>query len=109
MSVHTTIPLQCNLVKPDDILTLAPNCKPDTAEYEHRAKLRSYRNAASAMIAATDCSEARSLAWMATDAITRMIYAPAHCEELAELGHFARRLMVTAMQAEQLRDKGLLP
>lgn len=107
MTAHTTIPLQCNLVKPDDILTFLPGIP--AQEYELRAKLRSYRNAASALIASTECCEARSLAWMAAEAITRLIYAPAENEELAELGTFAKRLMLTAMQAEDLRDKGLLP
>ena len=100
-------PAKCQPAKLDDILTFLPGIPAE--EYEHRSKLRSYRNAASAMIANTECRDARCLAWMATEAITRLIYAPAECEELAELGTFARRLMLTAMQAEQLQDKGLLP
>ena len=91
----------------DDILTFLPGIPAE--EYEHRAKLRSFRNAASAMIAKTECRDARCLAWMANEAITSLIYAPADCDELAELGTFAKRLMITAMQAELLRDRGLLP
>lgn len=91
----------------DDITTFLGKLPPD--EYKERARLRSYRNAASAMIARTESADARCLAWMAAESITRLIYAPADCEELAELGTFAKRLMITAMQAEQLRDRGLLP
>ena len=90
----------------DDITTFLPGCTGE--EYEARAKLRSYRNAASAMIARTECSDARCLAWMAVETVTPMLYAPADCAELAELGEFTRRLMLVAMQAEQLRDRGLI-
>ena len=103
MNAHTTIAP----AKLDDILTFLPGIAAE--EYEQRALLRGYRNAASFMITKTESSEARSLAWMAAEAITRLIYAPADCTELAELARFAKRLMLTAMQAEDLRDRGLLP
>lgn len=90
----------------DDILTFLPGI--GNEEYELRARLRSYRNAASAMVANTDCPAARNLAWMATEYITTLIYAPANTDELAEVAKFARRVMLVAMQAEELRDQGIV-
>lgn len=99
MNAHTSF-------QPDDIRLFLPGIGED--EYGLRAKLRAYRNAASAMIASTECAASRNLAWLATEYITVLIYAPAEADELAELGKFAKRLMLTAMQAEELRDRGIV-
>lgn len=108
MNAPATIPLvQHNAAPLDDIRTFLGNIPAD--EYEARAKLRSFRNAASAMIASTDSADARRLAWMATETITPLLFCPGlDTAELVEVGKFAKRLMLTAMQAEQLRDEGLI-
>lgn len=78
-------------------------------EYEARAKMHAFRNAATAMIASTESANARCLAWMTTETITPLLFAPdLKTADLLEVGKFAKRLMLTAMQAEELRDKGLL-
>ena len=74
------------------------------AEYALRAKLRTMRNCASAMIAKTDSDTARALAWMCSEYVTAYIYAGAHQDTLEEVAHFCNRLMVTAMQAEAIDD-----
>ncbi len=94
MNAHTTIE------PADDICTFLPGIGEE--EYERRAKLRSLRNAAAAMIAATESDTARGLAWIASDYITTAIYAPASPEALDDLAKFATRLMLTAMQAEKI-------
>ncbi|GAA0755187.1 hypothetical protein FHS52_000002 [Erythromicrobium ramosum] len=71
-------------------------------EYERRAKLRSFRNAASAMIARTPSDTARYLAWEVVEWATPNLYAPAPLEWLDELNTLSRRLLRTAMQAEQM-------
>lgn len=74
-------------------------------EYERRAKLRSYRNAASALIACTESDTARTLAWQVIDWASPWIYRPdAPLEWLDQLNTLATRLMVTAMQAERMDD-----
>ena len=88
---------------PDDISLLMGKI-PET-ERELRQKLRGYRNAASAMIASTDCPTARRLAWFANDYAAAVLYAPMSEEGLAEIGKFARRMMVCAMQAEAISDE----
>lgn len=92
----------------DDITTFLPGCAGE--EYEARARLRGYRNAASAMIASTESNDARRLAWMAAETITPLLFCPGLATaDLVEVGRFAKRLMLTAMQAEDLRDGGLIP
>ena len=88
---------------PDDLALLVGDM-PET-ERELRQKLRGYRNAASAMIASTQCSTARRLAWFANDYAAAVLYSPMSEEGLAEIGKFARRMMVCAMQAEQISDE----
>jgi hypothetical protein len=84
----------------DEILTFLPGIGEE--EYAKRAKLRSIRNAAAAMIAATDSGTARHLAWIASDTVTQALYAPGATDALDELIQFCTRLMLTAMQAEKI-------
>ena len=73
-------------------------------EHERRRKLESYRNAASALVARTDCDTARQLAWLVIDWVSPNLYAPAPLEWLDQLNQLAKRLMLTALQAEQMHD-----
>lgn len=84
----------------DDIRTFLPGIGQD--EYERRAKLRSMRNAAAAMISRTDCDAARQLAWLCTEYATEAIYAPFDPGMLDEVGKLCARFMITAMHAERL-------
>lgn len=87
-------------IYPDDIATFLPDLPPE--EYELRAKLRSYRNAATAMVHNTESSNARALAWMVIEYVTEAIYAPSFTSVLPELGRLCNRLMLTAMQIEEI-------
>jgi hypothetical protein len=90
-------------IKPkDSIRIFLPGI--NDAEYALRAKLRTMRNCASAMIAKSDSDTARALAWMCSEYVTAYIYASAHNDTLEEVAHFCHRLMVTAMQAEAIDD-----
>jgi hypothetical protein len=71
-------------------------------EYARRAKLRSYRNAATAMIAETQSETARILAWQAIEWISPNLYAPAPIEWLDKLIILVGRLLKTAITAEDL-------
>ena len=84
----------------DDIRTFLPGIPAD--EYDRRVKLRSYRNAATAMVHNTDSDTARALAWIAIEYVTFNLYAPADPDQLDDLGRFCKRLMLTAMQAEDI-------
>lgn len=84
----------------DDIRTFIPGI--DEAEYELRAKLRTMRNCASALIAKTDSDTARALAWTCSEFATAYVYAGADNDTLSEVGRFCHRLMLTAMQAENI-------
>ena len=84
----------------DDIRCFLPGIAAD--EYARRAKLRSYRNAASGMIASTKSDTARQLAWVVVEYATPNLYAPAPPEWLDTLNQFCKRLMLTAMQAEEM-------
>lgn len=84
----------------DDILTFLPGI-PDE-EHAKRALLRSYRNAATAMIASTQSDIARGLAWTASEYATGALYSPGAVHALDELNKLCKRLMLTAMQAEQI-------
>lgn len=86
----------------DEIRTFLGELPPE--EYEARAKLRSYRNAATAMIASTQCHTARLLAWQVIEWASENLYAPAPLEWLEQLNLLSKRLMLTAMQAEQMAD-----
>jgi hypothetical protein len=89
-------------VKLDEITTFLGTIPAE--EYERRAKLRSYRNAASALIAKTQSDTARYLAWEVIEWVTPNLYAPAPLEWLDRLNLLAKRLMLTAMQAEEMHD-----
>ena len=93
MTAHTTI-------KADEIYTFMGPIPAE--EYERRAQLRSYRNAASGMIASTECDAARQLAWLVVDYATPNLYAEAPAEWLDQLILLSKRLMLTAMQAEEM-------
>ena len=84
----------------DDIRTFLPGIPAD--EYEKRAKLRSYRNAATAMRTNTDSDTARGLANVAIEYATGALYAPGATDVLDDLNKLCKRLMLTAMQAEQI-------
>jgi hypothetical protein len=76
------------------------------AEHERRAKLESYRNAAMALIARTECDTARLLAWQVIEWATPWLYAPGVPPEwLDELNTLSKRLMLTALQSEAMADK----
>ena len=86
----------------DEIRLFLPGISDE--EHERRAKLRGFRNAATAMIASTDCDNARALAWMVNDYATEALFCPAAAEALDDLNQLCRRLMLTAIQAEQMND-----
>ncbi|MBU2340027.1 MAG: hypothetical protein KKE77_02140 [Alphaproteobacteria bacterium] len=87
-------------IKPDDITTFLGSIPAE--EYERRAKLRSYRNAASGMIASTESGTARQLAWLVVEYATPNLYAEAPAEWLDKLNLLSKRLMLTAMQVEEM-------
>jgi hypothetical protein len=89
----------------DEIRTFLPSIGKE--ELELRARLRSIRSTASAMVASTPSQTARALAWIASDHLTAFLFAPADKSELEELRRFATRLMLTAIQAEALFDRGI--
>lgn len=92
------------IIATDDIRTFLPGINEE--EYELRAKLRTFRNCAAAMIAKTDSDTARSLAWMCSEYATSHLYAGVEDQTLMEIGRFCNRLMLTAMQAEQIDAGG---
>lgn len=75
-------------------------------EYQARARIRSLRNVAAAMIAKTDSDTARQLAWIASDCGTGWLYQPASEAGLADLHRFMNRLLLTAIQAENIEQYG---
>lgn len=87
-------------LKPDDILTFLPGIGDE--EYARRAKIRSMRNVAAAMIANTESNAARQLAWLCSEFATEAVYAPLEASLLDDVGKFCHRLMITAMHAERL-------
>lgn len=84
----------------DDIRTFLPGVSEE--EHARRSKLRELRNAATAMVNSTDSDSARSLAWMTIEYATGALYAPGATDALDDLNKLCTRLMLTAMQAEQL-------
>jgi hypothetical protein len=89
-----------------EILTFLPDCHGE--EFELRHKLRARRNAASALIASTQSETARCLAWLTVETATEWLYRPADVPTLQEIGRFAHRCLLTAVQAEQMADGGLV-
>ena len=89
-------------IKPDEIYTFLGTIPDD--EYERRAKLRSYRNAASAMLAPTQSNTARHLAWEVIEWVSPNLYSPCPLEWLDKLNQLAKRLMLTAIQAQEMDD-----
>lgn len=98
--VETVNKLQLESQAPDDIRTFLPGICED--EYRLRAKLRSMRNCAAAMIVKTESNTARALAWLCSDYSTAHVYAGVSNDRLIEVHRLCHRLMVTAMQAEAL-------
>ncbi len=96
MNAPATIPL-------DTIRTFLGPIPDD--EHERRRKLESYRNAAMALIARTPSDTARALAWQVIDWAAPWLYAPGvPLEWLDSLNTLSKRLMLTALQAEQMDD-----
>lgn len=89
-------------IKPDEIYTFLGDI-PDE-EYERRAKLRSYRNAASAMLATARCDTSRQLAWQVIEWASPNLYSTCPIEWLDKLNLLARRLMLTAVTAQEMDD-----
>jgi hypothetical protein len=89
-------------VKPDEITTFLGPIPAE--EFERRDKLRSYRNTASALVAKTESDTARYLGWEVIEWASVNLYAPAPLEWLDQLNLLAKRLLLTAMQAEQMHD-----
>lgn len=88
----------------DDIRVFLPGIS--AVEYDLRAKLRTMRSCAGAMIAKTDSDTARALAWTCSEYATGYIYAGVDQETLSEVGRLCNRLMLTAIQAEAI-DYGI--
>jgi hypothetical protein len=92
-------------VAPDDILTFVPGC--EGKEYELRAKLRSHRSIAAAMIAQTESPTCRSLAWIAQDYASEFVFTlGVNLETLADIVKLCSRLLITAAQAEIIETVG---
>jgi hypothetical protein len=90
-------------VKLDEITTFLGTIPAE--EYERRHKLRAYRNAAMALIARTDCDTARQLAWSVIEWAAPFLYQPGlPLEWLDQLNTLSNRLMLTALQAEEMDD-----
>lgn len=71
-----------------------------------RARMRALRNTASAMICKTESGTARQLAWIVTEYATEALYTPMESEALTDLNKFFNRLLLTAVQAEQIDTLG---
>lgn len=91
-------------IKLDDIRTFLPGI--DEAEYNLRAKLRTFRNTAASLIASTESDSARQLAWITSDYATGTIYAGVPTATLESIVKLCHRLMVTALQVEEIDRKG---
>lgn len=84
----------------DDIATILGEIPAD--EYERRAKLRDYRNAASTMIATAKSDHGRQLAWAAIEWSSANLYNPVPLDWLDKVNGLCRRLLLTAMQVEDM-------
>lgn len=93
-------PVTIRLDPLDEIRTLMGPISDD--ECERRAKLRAYRNVATAMISTTQSDTARVLAWQAIEWISPNLYAPAPIDFLDALNQLVSRLLRTALTAEDL-------
>ena len=92
-------------IKPaDDLHTFLPGIGEE--EYQLRAKIRTFKNCAAALIAKTDSDTARGLAWTCSHYATAHIYAGTDNGTLIEIARFCNRLMLTAMQAEEIDGGG---
>lgn len=90
-------------VKLDEISTFLGTIPAE--EYERRALLRKHRNAASAMVASTQSDTARALAWTVIEWASPYLYQPGlPLDWLDRLNLLSKRLMLTAMQAEEMDD-----
>ena len=87
-------------IKPDEIYTFLGSIPAE--EYERRAKLRSIRNTASAMVGTTKSTTARHLAWEVIEWASPNLYSPCPIEWLDKLNLLTKRLMLTAMLAEEM-------
>lgn len=99
MSAPTTIEMR------DEIRLFLPGISDE--EHAKRVRLRSLRNAATAMIARTDSGAARSLAWMASDYATGALYSTGSTGTLDDLNRLCTRLLKTAMLAEEIDEERL--
>ncbi|MXP27911.1 hypothetical protein GRI58_03625 [Porphyrobacter algicida] len=86
--------------KLDDIQTFMGEIPAE--EYERRTQLRSYRNAASAMVSIAKTETAMQLAWLVVDRLTPWLYAPASTAALDDLLLLCKRLMAAASQVENM-------
>lgn len=84
----------------DDIRTFLPDISDE--EHARRSKLRGLRNAATAMVNNTDSDNARALGWLTIEYASGALYCPGASDALDDLNKLCTRLMLTAMQAEQL-------
>lgn len=87
-------------IKPDEIATFMGAISSD--EYERRAKLRSYRNAASQMLGSARTDHARQLAWAVIEWASPNLYNSAPIDWLDKVNLLCRRLLLIAMQVEDM-------
>src|SRR5690348_7565120 len=86
--------------KLDEFEIFMPGLSP--SEREKRAKLRSLRNTATALVNSTDSDNARALGWMVVEYATGSLYAPGAADALDEINQLCARLIKVAVQAEQI-------
>lgn len=84
----------------DDIATFLPGI--ELAEYDRRARLRTYRNVAAAIIGQSESPTARQLAWLASDYCFELGLAPASAALLDDVGKLCQRMLICAAHAERL-------
>ena len=101
----TTVTAIAPIAAADEIELFIPGIGEE--ERALRAKLRAYRNAATALVGSTGSANARARAWMAIEIVTDWLYRPADNATLQEIARFANRLTLTAVQAEALKDEGI--
>lgn len=85
---------------PDEIGTFMGSIPPE--EHERRDRLRRYRNAASGMLGSARSDLAKHLAWSAIEYASANLYSPAPLDWLDKVNQLCRRLLLTAMQAEDM-------
>ena len=84
----------------DDISTFLGTIPQE--ERDRREKLRSYRNAASQMLGTARSDTACHLAWVVIEWASPNLYSAAPLDWLDEVNKLCRRLLVTAMQLEDM-------